>query len=239
MGNLEMWMAAQGEGTMSKLMNTVGAGNQLWSTLISGCLNLRWCKGENCQPSPGCQKVLGDMIVSSGEGKLLALAAGLEHPTAHLLQSALTLASGSPTASNVLALGKVMNQFLQSGNSDGGAAQAFLEGHIRNGCASSGSSDVLVSAIKSVAAVEGRNLEQFASCLRSSDVGDNAKMALVQALNTQKTISNSQARSALMAVLADGSRTVKLRVASFVALIMNSPSSSEVARIVSIAKDPC
>ena len=65
--------------------------------------------------------------------------------TNNTLPSLQTLASGSPTASNVLALGKVMNQFLQSGNSDGGAAQAFLEGQIRSGCASSGTLLKIVS----------------------------------------------------------------------------------------------
>lgn len=55
-----------------------------------------------------------------------------------------------------------------------------------------GSDSALVSAIKSVAAVEGRNLEQFSNCLQASHVGDAAKFALVQALNSQETISNRQ-----------------------------------------------
>lgn len=238
MGNLKIWMASQSESTLTKLMSAVGSEKPYWNTLVSGCVNLNWCKGENCQSSAGCQKLLGDLLISNGDSDLLALAAGIDNPTAYLLESLLTLASGSPSSSNVLALGKVLNQFLQRGNGDGSAAQAFLEGVISSGCASSGSTSALVSAIKSVAAVEGRNLEQFSACLQASHVGDDAKFALVQALNSQETISNSQARSALMSVLADSTRTVKLRIASFVALIMNNPSPGEVSAIVNKVNDP-
>lgn len=49
-----------------------------------------------------------------------------------------TTASENPSSSNVLALGKALNQFLQRGNGDGSAAQGFLEGVISSGCASSG-----------------------------------------------------------------------------------------------------
>jgi len=236
-GNLQIWMASQSESTMTKLMSAVSE-NKFWKKLVTGCINLNWCKGEHCQASAGCQKVLGDMIVNSGDAELLALAAGIDNPTEHLLESLLTTASENPTSANVLALGKALNQFLQRGNGDGSAAQGFLEGVISSGCASSGSDSALVSAIKSVAAVEGRNLEQFANCLQASHVGDAAKFALVQALNSQETISNRQARSALMNVLADSTRTVKLRIASFVALIMNNPSAREVSAIVNIAQDP-
>lgn len=50
---------------------------------------MNWCKGEHCQASAGCQKVLGDMIVNSGDAELLALAAGIDNPTEHLLESLL------------------------------------------------------------------------------------------------------------------------------------------------------
>ena len=52
-------------------------------------MNLNWCKGENCQASAGCQKLLGDLLVSNGDSDLLALAAGIGNPTAHLLESLL------------------------------------------------------------------------------------------------------------------------------------------------------
>ena len=44
------------------------------------------------------------------------------------------LATRSTTSTNVLALGKVLNQFIKSGNGDGSAAQNFLENTIRDGC---------------------------------------------------------------------------------------------------------
>lgn len=63
--------------------------SKFWKKLVTGCINLNWCKGEHCQASAGCQKVLGDMIVNSGDAELLALAAGIDNPTEHLLESLL------------------------------------------------------------------------------------------------------------------------------------------------------
>ena len=73
--------------------------------------------------------------------------------------------------------------------------QLFIElRYIKCNYIFSESTSVLVSAIKSVAALPERNVEQFASCLQASHVMDDAKLALVQALNAQESITNSDVR---------------------------------------------
>jgi hypothetical protein len=229
-------MAKQDGAVLSDLMEA-SPGNPHWATLLKGCLNLKWCKGDQCSASAGCQMLLGNMLNSQSDISVLKTLTSIASPTPYLLQSTLSLAQTSTTAANVLALGKVLNQFSKNNNGDGSQAQNFLEGLVSAGC-NSDSDDtlVLVAAIKSLAPLPSNNMEQFVSCLQAS-VGDSAKFALVQAINAQDSISNTETRSALMAVLADNSRTVKLRIACFVGLIMSDPSAQEVNAIVQLATD--